>query len=166
MITASSTGITPAGIRIMMLVFNILRHNPGRFHHCHHCLSFSSGAGWSANPAATRSGTPSDRLEHWTQVDTVFTGFTSVMETWILRVLCGGRMSTWHFFSIWVEVATTVTLSAGGGSSCTGGGTSGSSWWADTVHSPSFFVSTSWKTWRSIYRKIYIINKIVTDIHS
>lgn len=60
MITASSTGITPAGIRIMMLVFNILRHNPGRFHHCRHCLSFFSGAGWSANPAATRSGTPSD----------------------------------------------------------------------------------------------------------
>lgn len=44
----------------------LMGHNPGPGHHGHprQCHSYSLQVVAGANPAATRSGTPSDRLEH------------------------------------------------------------------------------------------------------
>lgn len=145
----------------MMIVFNILRHN--RSHHCRHCLCHSLQAQVGALIR------PQLAVEHRQTARTLNNSRYSLL------ISHGDLNLSCPLWRTDINLAFLFHLGRGGnncyftgwlGSSCKGGGTSRFSWWADTVHCPSFFVSTSWKTWRSIYRKIYIINKIVTDIHS
>lgn len=123
----------------------LIGHIPGRGYLCHprHCQSLQVVAAHVGALIRQQLAVEHRHRALNSSRHSLYSLLISHGDLRILRVLCGGMMSTWHFFSIWVEVAATVSSSAGGGSSCTGGGSSESSWLADTVHCPSFLVSTS-----------------------